>query len=273
MTWILNEKELDLIKKDIPNERLKKVKSILIFVGHAHSGHSLIGALLDAHPKITIANEANIAKLIKDHKYLTANDLMSILISGASNNIKSSAWHNTGYSYKVSKSQQGKTHSPVVLGDKKGGGNVRVIRQNPHLLEDLSILFTDRLKFVQVVRNPYDNIAALSHYWGEPLHYRHVERYFENAETCDWIEKSGFGSFYRLMFSDFIKNPVSEYIKLLNYLDITFDINEIERYLSIVKKTENKRSLNQQWPEGLKKEIQAKAETFSFLEKYSVLTK
>lgn len=33
------------------------VKTFVLFIGHARSGHSLIGAILDAHPEIIIPHE------------------------------------------------------------------------------------------------------------------------------------------------------------------------------------------------------------------------
>ena len=35
-----------------------------LFVGYSRSGHSLVGALLDAHPEITIAHQVNGLKLV-----------------------------------------------------------------------------------------------------------------------------------------------------------------------------------------------------------------
>lgn len=36
------------------------VKCMLLFIGFARSGHTLIGSLLDAHPNIVVANEYNV---------------------------------------------------------------------------------------------------------------------------------------------------------------------------------------------------------------------
>ena len=36
------------------------VETFVLFIGHARSGHSLIGAILDAHPEIIIPHEYNL---------------------------------------------------------------------------------------------------------------------------------------------------------------------------------------------------------------------
>jgi hypothetical protein len=38
-----------------------------LFVGYSRSGHSLVGALLDAHPEIPVAYEANALKLVRSN--------------------------------------------------------------------------------------------------------------------------------------------------------------------------------------------------------------
>ena len=45
------------------------MQTLVLFVGHARSGHSLVGAILDAHPEIIIAHEFKlIEKWIEDSK-------------------------------------------------------------------------------------------------------------------------------------------------------------------------------------------------------------
>ena len=45
--------------KHLSPEILNKVETLLLFIGYARSGHTLIGSLLDAHPHAVIANEYN----------------------------------------------------------------------------------------------------------------------------------------------------------------------------------------------------------------------
>jgi hypothetical protein len=42
-----------------------QVQSYCMFVGHPRSGHTLIGALLDAHPHIVIAHELNALRYVR----------------------------------------------------------------------------------------------------------------------------------------------------------------------------------------------------------------
>ena len=44
------------------------VQTFVLFIGHARSGHSLIGAILDAHPEIIIPHEYNVIDKWHDYK-------------------------------------------------------------------------------------------------------------------------------------------------------------------------------------------------------------
>ena len=127
MTLSISSREIKEIIGMIDDSQLDQVHSFVIFVGHAHSGHSIIGALLDAHPEVAISNEMNVPKLILDHD-LNEETLQKLVLSHTLNH---SLWVNTGYKYHVENAYQGKTRFPKVLGDKKGGGSTRIIRNNP----------------------------------------------------------------------------------------------------------------------------------------------
>ena len=239
MTLSISSREIKEIIGMIDDSQLDQVHSFVIFVGHAHSGHSIIGALLDAHPEVAISNEMNVPKLILDHD-LNEETLQKLVLSHTLNH---SLWVNTGYKYHVENAYQGKTRFPKVLGDKKGGGSTRIIRNNPWVLDRLHEIFADKLKFINVVRNPKDNIAAFAHYWGDTeVTQKHVDRYLENLETTTEIEKRFPNHFFRLEHSDFIENPVNEYMKILHFFFFIADMNQVTNWLSLVRKKENKRS-------------------------------
>ena len=52
-------------KKEVFRDQnfLDRIKSFVMFIGYARSGHSIVAALLDAHSHIAIAHELNIVKI------------------------------------------------------------------------------------------------------------------------------------------------------------------------------------------------------------------
>ena len=51
------------------------VETLVLFIGHARSGHSLIGAILDAHPEIIIPHEYNLIKNWSEFKLKSSSGL------------------------------------------------------------------------------------------------------------------------------------------------------------------------------------------------------
>lgn len=254
MALITTKTEIDKICKTISNEQLSNIESFVIFLGHAHSGHSIIGALLDAHPEVAISNEINIPKLILDHQ-LDKTNIFKLTLAYSLNSIQWKGEKNTGYKYGIKNSFQGKTKYPKILGDKKGGGSTRVLRMHPEIINQLFETFKDKLKIIIVLRNPKDNIAAYSYYWKQELALQHIQRYYENLETTLNIEKKYKDHCIKIQHSDFISNPFKIYKALLTFLNLKADDQMIQKWTSIVNNKENKRSNEINWPDELLKEI------------------
>ena len=152
--------EIQRLLTNINDHQFINLKKYLMFLGHAHSGHSIIGSIIDSHPKAAIANEANIPKQILDHN-LSKSEINKLTLYHSLSEAEKN-WTNTGYKYNVPNSYQGQCIEPHVLGDKKGGGSIRVIRKNPWIFDRLLDMYKDQLNIIHVKRDTYDNIAAFS---------------------------------------------------------------------------------------------------------------
>lgn len=234
MTKAISKNELKAIERKISNQQIKDCHNFLLFAGHAHSGHSIIGAILDAHPQIAISNEVNIPKLVKDTPTISRE---MILKSTYFQTLKeNNLWHNTEYKYKVNNSFQGAAKFPKVIGDKKGGGGTRVIRNNPWVLNQLKSLFGPQLKFIHVIRKPIDIIAAYAYYWKEPIGQNHLNRYLENLEATLTIKAQLKKSqWLTINQSSFLKEPSTELARIFDFLNVPFSSQQLTDYTSIVK--------------------------------------
>src|SRR5213594_4458109 len=102
------------------------LQTYCMFIGYPMSGHSLIGALLDAHPNIVIAHELDVLRHIEEgfnkrqiYDLLLENSQISAeagRVSGRKSNV---------YSYAVPNQWQGRFEKLRVIGDKKGGGSTQ----------------------------------------------------------------------------------------------------------------------------------------------------
>src|SRR3990167_2206203 len=142
-----------------PDHLFDNVKYFVMFIGYAHSGHSLIGAFLDAHPNMVVSNELHALPLFAKYNY----DKYKIYKLILDNSIKCATDQdrtNTGYNYYIPNLYQGKFENLEVIGDKKGGASAVYNLKHPEVMERLVKLFGPSLKVIQVIRNPYDNISA-----------------------------------------------------------------------------------------------------------------
>jgi hypothetical protein len=66
-TNIIRKYFKSLLLGNLYARRYKDVRTYCMFIGYGRSGHSIIGAILDAHPNISIGMEEDVLNLIKCH--------------------------------------------------------------------------------------------------------------------------------------------------------------------------------------------------------------
>lgn len=142
----------------LPEQTVEQVKCFVLFIGHAHSGTSITGALLDAHPNVVLANEHyTLHQLVYfPDRYNDRRALFSSLYARERNR----ALHfrestRKGYSLFVNGSAMGRFEGCLgVIGDKAAGATVGLYLTDPvkfkAVLDHLRELVGVPLKFVQV---------------------------------------------------------------------------------------------------------------------------
>jgi len=108
------------------------LESFCLFVGFSRSGHSLIGALLDAHPNVVISHELD--PLRYTFARFSKWQIYSLILEGSQRYAKNLRQRG-GYTYHVPGQWQGKFSDLRVIGDKEGEGTTTKLRLYPKLLE------------------------------------------------------------------------------------------------------------------------------------------
>ena len=256
MTIALNKNEIEKITSRVSVEQLGHIRQFVLFVGHAHSGHSIIGAILDAHPLVAIANEVNIVNLIRKYK-LSKIQIESILLHYSFSGGKKKEWYNSEYKHNIEQSHQGETHIPHVIGDKKAGGTTRVLHVDYWVLSYIKSMYKDQLKVIFVNRNALDIVAAYSYYMKQKPCQFHVDRYFENLTVVKKIKNFlSPSSFIEVDQSKFIKNPHAETKRLFDFINIKTQKHEIDSWVAHVKKNIKGKSKQIYIPDKLKIQIE-----------------
>ena len=103
-------------------EEKEMVERYVMFLATAHSGHSLVGSLLDAHPMMLVANEGDIFGRWMKGELTSREDIFQFIFLNSLSCALYSRWQH-GYNYTVPGGWNGHwLHRNLrVIGDKKGG--------------------------------------------------------------------------------------------------------------------------------------------------------
>lgn len=131
---------------------------LCMFFGPPRSGTSIIGALLDAHRNILIAHELDILKYFSWG--LSSRSIFPI-IAANSRRMASGGRAGGGYDARVDTGWQGRCLAPSVIGDKKAAMTAFRLAHCPDLLHEIRAGVPVKLRFVRVIRNPFDTISSM----------------------------------------------------------------------------------------------------------------
>ncbi|ETW10990.1 hypothetical protein ATO8_19254 [Roseivivax marinus] len=135
-----------------------RADTLVLFAGFPRSGHSLVGAAVDSHPAAIVSHELDALGLFEGG--LTPWQVAA-LIRLYAHAFRDAGQYWNGHSYAVP--DRLPESEARVLGDKKGDWLVRRALSDPGLIDRFrKAIAPRRLAIVNVVRNPFDNVATLS---------------------------------------------------------------------------------------------------------------
>ena len=209
---------------------LDEVKTLCLFIGYQRSGHSLVGSLLDAHPRMAIAHELDALFYLRQGFHPREILYLMLEVSRMHGEI-GRRWGE--YTYRVPGQWQGRHTQLEVIGDKKGGMTTLRIARNPGLLDQVMTRFGKRKRFIHVLRNPYDNIAAMVQH-GQSLKAA-VAEYFKLLRTNRAIiRRVGADAVATLHHEDLVADPRAELSRLCAFLGVTAPPDYLDACASIV---------------------------------------
>ena len=265
----------------LPQSVIDGVKYFVYFVGRAHSGHSIVGSILDSHPHMIVGHKAKIFLQMKDNparyssKAAIFNELWWNsynvshyaygLRSGGSRDIK-----NKGYTLQINGLHQGTYLSHVdVIGDKNGGHTTGLLNNDPlewdKILNKLKSLINIPFKVIYVIRNPFDNIASAQLYNSKSFHMSSIRKSNETIDIKHDIlvhrTKKYFAAHQAIMdtkqkynldlleihVKDLVEHPDVTITKLCNFLNISCSDSYIQGCSDTLFKTESKTRYKVKW--------------------------
>lgn len=275
MTWIPDQirRRRDLVLAFVPsmigaarrNRVISDPEAFCFFVGHPRSGHSLVGALLDAHPDAVIAHELHALRLVRAGY---RRDQIYWLLTRNARRFAARGAASGEYSYTVPGQWQGQPRGVRVIGDKKAGATTIELMTHPDTLERLRDLVDVPIRVVHVVRNPYDNIATMSRRSGDGLAAA-AERYFW---LCDGImsvtRQLRPGEMFEFSHEDLLQDPDTWLSAVSGFLGLLPADDYLAACRELIKPTPRRSSRSVAWPAELVGDVETRIGAYPFLIPY-----
>jgi len=242
------------------------VETFCLFIGYARSGHSLIGSLLDAHPNAIIGDELDALKYIQAG--FRPNQLFYLLLRNSRRSAKTGR-ERTGYSYQVPGQWQGRFQQLQVIGDKMGRTSAARLAAFPDLLDALLNRFRAKIRFIHVIRNPYDIISTMALRRERPLESL-CDLFFEIVEDVNKTRRRcPNGAIHDLRHEDFIADPKGELRNLCAFLNLESAGDYLDACARIVYKSPHKSREKIAWNPELIASVKERMERIPYLRGYS----
>jgi hypothetical protein len=241
------------------------VDTYCMFIGYPRSGHTLIGSLLDAHPNVILADELDALKFVQ-----AGFNERQVFYLSLRNSRRSAAIGRarTGYLYRVPSQWQGRFDNLRMIGDKMGGYTALRLHHHPTLLDLVRTKFSVEIKFVHVMRNPYDVISTMSLRDSRPLH-RSIDEFFSLCDAVAHVKrKVAAADIYDLRHEDFISRPRTVLKRLCDFFNLSHDDAYLTASANIVFKSPHRSRYDVHWNRRLISIVQRKLERFAFLADY-----
>ncbi len=253
-----------------------EVETFCLFIGYPRSGHTLIGSLLDAHPQAVIAHELDLLRFV--YARFFKRQLFAMLLENSSAAASlGAAWN--GYSYQVPGQWQGRFQRIKVIGDKHGEATTVRLHLSPWLLDRLTNMLGIPIKFIHVIRNPFDNIATIARktYTINPMLLKSrngelqdsIDYYFTLCDTAVWIQQQRSQDVLLEHHESFVASPQSELERICFFLGLPTTAEYLESCAAIVFKGPNRSRFSVTWTPELIQQVQTKMQLYPFLKNYT----
>lgn len=245
----------------------RDIQTYCMFVGYPRTGHSLIGSLLDAHPNIVIAHELDALKLF--HRGFSRQQVFHLLLKNSEKMATAGRAH-SGYSYEVHDQWQGRFEKLQVLGDKKGATSAMRFYLDSGLLDLVKKRIGMELKFIHVMRNPYDVLATMSRRSPRKTLDTHVDVFFKLCASIQALKRQlQPDEIFDVRLESFIDNPKAHLQRLCSFLGVQAESRYLDECAKIVFGSPKKSRFDIQWSGDAVAAVKERMEAFDFLSGYA----
>ena len=265
-TYLFAQSMFDSLKN---RHAFSDVRTFCMFLGYPRSGHSLLGALLDAHPQMIIAHEVDVLGLIEMGR-LSRRQIFSLLLKN-SRMFASDGRKWSGYSYAVPGQWQGKFSTLRVIGDKKAGASTVRLRRRPDLLQKLEKKVAIEARYIHHIRNPYDCISTICRVRKESaVSQQSIDWFFGMCDTMTDLKRRVPSS--RILdgrHEDMVAEPRNYLRRACEFLGLESDEDYLDSCAGIMFKSPHQSRQQIEWPQEMIDGVAERIAAYDFLDGYS----
>jgi hypothetical protein len=238
------------------------------FVGHNKSGTSLMGGMLDAHPRVVCSDEADALQYVRAG--FERDVLFHVLLRSSRTELRKgrvTARRLEPYSYLVPGQSQGNVIEPLVVGDSTSGTSTRRLATQPELFDRLQRLGVN-VRLIQVVRNPFDPITAMMLRSGRTRENA-TEHYFTACDALVGIRARAGGDLLAVRYEDVVAAPAPMIERTCAFLDVPVEPDHIDACAAVIHDEPDHTRDRIVWSRRDIAAIEARIAEYEFLDGYT----
>ncbi|GAX43745.1 hypothetical protein NIES4075_47600 [Tolypothrix sp. NIES-4075] len=248
-------------------KNFQNIEKYCMFLGCPRSGHTLVSALMDSHPNMIISNELDALKFFA--KGFSKEQVYYLILQHSKADAKIDR-NIGGYSYKIPNQGQANFNQVKVIGDKHAPLTTTRLCMEPTLLESLYNKVGVPIKFIHVIRNPYDNIKTIAtkDFGGLKLEVA-MELYFLLCkEVLSIKERIDRSNILNVRHESLIQNTQKVLEEINYFLGVDTPNGYIENCSKSIYKKPHKSRHETKWNEQLINIIRENIDKYDFLKNY-----
>lgn len=205
----------------------RQVRLFALFIGYPRSGHSMMAALLDAHPHMMFSHEVNALRAF--NKGFSRTGLYGLILQKTAAFAERGArglGHevHTTYDYAVPHQWQGRYEKVLVVGDKQAPATTAWLAGDSGLLSRFSRALGVRVRLIHMIRNPFGNISGIYRLKAKrgmtPTLQDAIDYYFEMADGVQQVKKVVGDDLLDIYLEDLIARPAEILAQACDFLGV-----------------------------------------------------
>ena len=231
----------------------------------------MIGSLLDALPEAIVSDEGDGFEYVRAG--FSRDQIFHILLRQSRREARKgrvTARRLQPYSYQVPGQWQGHYRALRVIGDSTAGSSTRALGVHPQLLDQLNQTLHDvDVKFIQVIRNPYDPISAMMVRSGRSFENA-IETYFSYCKTLTDLRKQIDPThLLSVRYEDFVRDGESKLAGICEFLGLQAEPDYLKACAGILHAAPETSRQWVKWDAAHIEQVALEMDRYDFLKGYS----